>query len=155
MKKQFRYFACGLFFPTDGEVYEINIPSPFLHNSKKEAMNDDPFGYRFCLRDDTIGPEIIVYEKENFEFVENGDEKFFKVWVDGNILKTYSFEEFKKENGYIRMLKPECKGSRYFDGNTDFIDTDKTFRDVFPNMKKQKLYPIGDEAYCIEEVVVE
>lgn len=155
MKKKYRYFMCGMFFPTDGEEYEINIPSPFLYDSKNEAMKDESFGYRFCWLDDAIGPEIIVYEKENFEVIEDGDKKFLKQWVEGNVLKTYSFEDFKKENGFIRMLKPELKGSGYIDSNTDFLDTDKTFREIFPNMQKLKLYYIDSEAYYIEEIAVE
>ena len=152
MKKRYRYFMCGMFCPTDGEEYEINIPSPFLHDSKDEAMQDGNFGYRFVLLNNEIGPEIIVYEKENFRVVENEDKKYLEQWVEGKILKTYSFDEFKKENGYIRMLKPELKGSGYIDGNTDFLDTNKTFKDVFPNMQKQKLYYIDNEAYYIEEI---
>lgn len=31
--KKYRYFMSGMFFPTDNEEYEINIPSPFLHIS--------------------------------------------------------------------------------------------------------------------------
>lgn len=144
----------GMFCSTDGEEYEINIPSPFLYDSKNEAMKDGHFGYRFIWLDDTKGPEIIVFEGENFEVIEDGNEKYLKQWVDGNIIKTYSFEEFKKENGYIRMLKPEVKGSGYIDCNTDFLDTDKTFRDIFPDMQKQKLYYIDNEAYYIEEIAV-
>ena len=154
MNKKYRYFMSGMFSAIDGEEYEINIPSPFVHKSEDEAMNDGKFGYRFCLLDDTVGPEIVIYEKENFEVVENGDEKFLKQWVEGNVLKRYSFEDFKKENGYIRMLKPELKGNGFIDGNTDFVSTDKTFRDIFPNMQKQKLYYIDNEAYYIEEIAV-
>lgn len=152
MKKKYRYFMSGMFCPTDGEEYEINIPSPFLHDSKEEAKKDENFGYRFALLNDVRGPEIIVYEKENFKVIKEKDKKYLEQWVEGNVLKTYSFEEFKKSHGYIRMLKPELKGNGYIDGNTDFLDTNKTFKDVFPNMQKQKLYYIDNEAYYIEEI---
>lgn len=151
MKRKYRYFMSGMFCPTDGEEYEINIPSPLLHDSKDEAMQDGNFGYRFALLNDEIGPEIIVYEKENFKVSKSENKTYLEQWVEGKILKTYSFEEFKKENGYIRMLKPELKGSGYI-GDTDFLNTNKTFKDVFPNMQKQKLYYIDNEAYYIEEV---
>lgn len=152
MKKQFRYFMSGMFFPTDGEEYEINIPSPNLYDSREEAMEDQCFGYRFVWLDDAIGPQIAVFEKEKAEIAVEDNERVLKQWVEGNVLKMYSFEEFKKANGSIRMLKPECKGSCVIDGNTDFDDTDKTFKDVFLDMQKQKFYYIDSEAYWIEEV---
>ena len=152
MAKKYRYIMSGMFNPTDGNEYEVNIPSPFLHNSEKEAMRDGNFGYRFVWFDDTKGPEILVFERENFEVIEEEDKKYLKQWVEGNVLKSYTFEEFKEAGGYIRMLKPECKGLGYINGETDFISTDKTFRDVFPNMTKQKLYYIDDEAYYIDEL---
>ena len=151
-KKQYRYVMGGMFTPTDGEEYEINIPSPFLHDTEAEAMKDSGFGYRFVWLDDAKGPELIIYENESFEVIEEDNEKHLKVWVEGNVLKTYTFEEFKTAGGYIRMLKPECKGLGFINAETDFVDTDKTFRDVFPGMKKQKLYYIDNEAYCIVEV---
>jgi len=149
---KYKYFMSGMVVPTDGEEYEINIPSPFLHNSKTEAMKDGEFGYRFLLLNEVRGPEIIVYEKENFKVVEDGDGKYLEQWVEGNVVGSYTFEEFKKAGGYIRMLKPELKGCGFIDGNTDFLDTDKTFKDIFPDMQKQKLYYIDNEAYYIEEV---
>lgn len=150
--KKYRYFMSGMFFPTDNEEYEISIPSPFLHDSEEEAMEDGEFGYRFILLDDTIGPQIVVFEKEDFELVKENEKKYLKQWVEGQVLKTYTFEQFKEAGGYIRMLKPELKGRGFIDGNTDFLDTGKTFRDVYPNMQKQKLYYIDDEAYYVEEI---
>lgn len=152
MKKQFRYFMSGMFFPTDGEEYEINIPSPNLYDSREKAMEDQCFGYRFVWLDDAIGPQIAVFEKEKAKIAVEDNERFLRSWVEGNVLKMYSFEEFKEANGSIRMLKPECKGRCFINGNTDFVDTDKTFKDVFPDMQKQKLYYIDSEAYWIEEV---
>lgn len=150
--KKYRYFMNGMFFPTDNEEYEINIPSPFLHDSEDEAMVDGQFGYRFILLDDAIGPQIVVFERESFNFGKEDDKKYVNQWVEGSVIKSYTFEEFKEAGGYIRMLKPEIKGTGFIDANTDFLDTDKTFRDVYPNMQKQKLYYIDNEAYYIEEV---
>lgn len=150
--KKYRYFMNGMFFPTDNEEYEINIPSPFLHDSEAEAMADGQFGYRFILLDDAIGPQIVVFEKESFNFGKEDDKKYVNQWVEGSVIKSYTFDEFKEVGGYIRMLKPEIKGTGFIDANTDFLDTDKTFRDVYPNMQKQKLYYIDNEAYYIEEV---
>ena len=57
---KYRYLMIGMFCPTDGEDYEINVPSPFLHNSEEEAMADEQWGYRFVLLDNTIGPQLLV-----------------------------------------------------------------------------------------------
>lgn len=35
---------------------------------------------------------------------------------------------------------------------SDFVDTDKSFADVFPNMEQGKLYYVDDEAYFVGEV---
>lgn len=64
----------------------------------------------------------------------------------------YTFEQFKKSGGYIRMLKPECKGRGFIDGNTDFVPTEKTFADIFPDIQPKKLYYIDNEAYWIDEL---
>lgn len=150
--KKYRYFMSGMFIPTDGEEYEINIPSPFLYDSKDEAMKDGNYGYRFVYLDNDVEPILVIYEHENFEVVKTNGEKYLKQWVEGSVIQTYTYKEFKEANGYMRMLKPECKGLGFIDGNTDFVDTDKTFKDVFPNMQKQKLYYIDNEAYYIEEI---
>lgn len=147
---KYRYFMSGMFEPTDGEIYEINIPSPRLHNSENEALQDERFGYRFLLLDETEGPIIVVYENEKFEL--DDDKKHLSVWTEGNVVGTYTFEEFMAANGYMRMLKPEKKSSSFIDGDTDFLNTDKTFRDVFPGMKKGKTYYIDSEAYYIEKI---
>ena len=38
MAKKYRYFMSGMFEPTDGEMYEINIPSPHVYDSETEAL---------------------------------------------------------------------------------------------------------------------
>lgn len=144
MAKKYRYFMNGIISPTDGEEYEINIPSPYLYNSKNEAMKAQSFGYRFILLDKNVGPQIVIFENENLKN-EN------QACVSGKPIAMYDFSEFKKLGGYIRMLKPECKCLAYIDGNTDFVDTEKTFVDIFPNMQEQRLYYIDNEAYYIKE----
>jgi len=142
----------GMFCPTDGEDYEINVPSPFLHNSEEEAMADEQWGYRFVLLDNTIGPQLLVFERERFEVETENGRKYLRDLVEGQIIKSYTFEEFTEAGGYIRLLKPGIRGTGFIDADTDFLDTDRTFRDVFPNMQKQKLYYIDAEAYRIEQV---
>jgi len=152
MAKKFRYIMCGMFCGTDGEQYEINLPSHLMHDTEAKAMVDGNFGYRFVWFAGSNEPEIIVYERENFEVIEDGGGKHLKQWVEGNVVKIYTFDEFKAVGGYIRMLKPELKGCGYIDAETDFLDTNKTFLDVFLNMQKQKLYYIDHLAYSIETI---
>lgn len=155
MAKKYRYFMSGMFEPTDGEMYEINIPSPHVYDSEKEALQDDGLGYRFILLDEETGPIIVIYENEKFKL--NEDKKSLNVWVTGNVIASYTFDEFTATNGYMRVLKPERNrekvnnGFIHIDGSTDFLTTSKTFKDIFPNMEKQKLYYIDSEAYYIEE----
>lgn len=149
---KYRYLMIGMFCPTDGEDYEINVPSPFLHDSKEEAMADEQFGYRFVLLNETIGPQLLVFERERFEVETENGRKYLRDLVEGQIIKSYTFEEFTEAGGYIRLLKPGIRGTGFIDADTDFLDTDRTFRDVFPNMQKQKLYDIDDEAYRIEKL---
>ena len=50
------------------------------------------------------------------------------------------------------MLKPECQGSGFIDGDTDFVSTEKSFEEIFPNTQPQKLYYIDNMAYSVEKV---
>lgn len=81
----------------------------------------------------------------------NNGEMQLKCWVDKNVVRTYTFEKFKKNGGYIRQLKSSSRG-KYVTDESDFVETDKTFADIFPNIKKHKLYYIDDEAYKISKV---
>lgn len=98
MEKKYRYFMSGMFVPTDGNEYEINIPSPFLYNSKTEAMQDENFGYRFIYLDGDTEPILVIYENEKFEVVKDNGEKYLKQWVEVNVVKTYTYKEFKEAN---------------------------------------------------------
>lgn len=150
---KYRYFMSGMFYPTDGNVFEINIPSPVIHDSEEEAMADGNFGYRFIQIDRSVGPVIVIFKNENFKVTtDEKGQSCLEQWVEGKIVGTYTFEQFKKSGGYIRMLKPECKGRGFIDGNTDFVPTEKTFADIFPDIQPKKLYYIDNEAYWIGEV---
>lgn len=148
--KKYRYFMCGMFDGTDGNTYDICIPSPFARDSKSEAMKDERFAYRFASFD-AEGPLLIVFDEEYFEAAEENGKKELRCWVSKNVIAKYSFAGFKKNGGYIRQLKQEAKGKFIID-DSDFIETDKTFADVFPNIEQGKLYYVDDESYSVEEV---
>lgn len=147
--KKYRYYMCGMFDGTDGNRYDICVPSPFVRDSKAEAMKDENFAYRF-LAIDSAGPMLVAFTNEHFEPMNNGEMQL-KCWVDKDVVGTYTFEEFKKNGGYIRQLKPSSRG-KYVTDESDFIDADKAFADVFPNVAQGKLYYVDDEAYFIGNV---
>ena len=133
-------------------MYEIEIPSPFSYKSKEDAMRDERFGYRFAFVD---VPLIVIYENENYQVKNENGKKILLQWIEGDIVGTYTYEEFRKAGGEVRMLKPEMKGYGFIDAETDFLDTNKSFRDIFPNMQTQKLYYIDNEAYYIRQDTIE
>lgn len=143
---KYRYYTCGMFDGTDGNRYSICIPSPFVRDSKAEAMKDEDFAYRFLVID-SAGPRLIAFANEHFEPMNNGKMQL-KCWVDKNVVGAYTFEEFKKNGGHIRQLKQSSMG-KYVIDESDFIDTDKSFADVFQNMEQGKLYYVDGDAYCI------
>lgn len=147
--EKYRYYMYGMFDGTDGNRYAICIPSPFVRNSKGEAMKDENLTYRFCTID-SVEPMLVAFANEHFEPMNNGKMQV-KCWADKNVVGTYTFEEFKKNGGYIRQLKQSSKEKCVVD-ESDFMETDKTFANIFPNMKKHKLYYIDDEAYKISEI---
>lgn len=147
--KKYRYFMFGMFTGTDGNRYDICIPSPFVRNSKGEAMKDENFAYRFWVID-SAGPMLVAFANEHFESMNNGKMQL-RCWVDKDVVGTYTFEEFKENGGYIRQLKPGS-GEKYVIDKSNFVDTDKSFADAFPNMERGKLYYVDDEAYFIGEV---
>ena len=146
---EYRYFMYGMFDGTDGNRYDICIPSPFVRNSKGEAMKDENFTYRF-LTIDLAGPMLIAFANEHFEPMNNGKMQL-KCWVDKNVVGAYTFEEFKKNGGFMRLLKPSSR-EKYIINESDFVDTDKSFADAFPNMEQGKLYYVDGETYKISKV---
>lgn len=146
---KYRYFMYGMFDGTDGNRYDICIPSPFVQNSKVEAMKDENLAYRFCTIY-SAEPMLVAFANEHFEPMNNGKMQL-KCWVDKHIIGTYTFEEFRKNGGYIRQLKPSSRG-KYVTDESDFVDVDKSFAEVFPYMEKGKLYYIDDESYFVAEI---
>ncbi len=111
-------------------------------------MKNENFACRFWTID-SAGPMLIAFANEHFEPVNNSKMQL-KCWVDKNVVGAYTFEEFKKNGGHIRQLKQSSR-RKYVTDESDFVDTDKSFADVFPNMEKGKLYYVDGEAYYIKE----
>ncbi len=150
-ENKYQYFMNGMFFGTDGNGYDIDIPVPFLYDSEEEAMEAEEFGFRFLW---LCGePNIVIYEKENFKVnKEESGEESLNAWIEGEPLAAYTFQEFRKAGGKMRMLKSEHQGTHLEE--EDFIDTDNTFSDCFPEMEHFKLYYIDSEAYFIRKISV-
>lgn len=68
---KYKYYMYGMFTDTDGNRYDICIPSPFMRDSESEAMKDEVFGYRF-LTIDSAEPLLVAFAKEHVEPVNNG-----------------------------------------------------------------------------------
>lgn len=157
MAEKHRYIMLGMFDGTDGEIYDISIPSPLAHATETEAMTDGSYGYRFMLIPEINNePIIAIYEKENFsthtqtygENANNADS--ILTWVEGKVIGIYTFDQFKAAGGSMRMLRPEAKEFCFLD-DSDFRDTDKTFKDCLGGMEAHKLYYIDNEAYSIRK----
>lgn len=111
-------------------------------------MKDADFAYRFGAID-SAEPVLIAFANEHFEPMNNGKMQL-RCCVDKHIIGTYTFEEFKKNDGYIRQLKPSSRG-KYVTDESDFVDVDKSFAEVFPYIEKGKLYYIDDKSYFVAE----
>ena len=150
---KYRYHACGMFRGTDGNEYDIDIPSPFVCNSKEEALKSGEFGYRFMLLPSLSEPQLIIYEGEKFELssTERG-ERCLNEFVIGDVIQIWTFKEFKENGGYIRILDRKSQKSVFIEDN-DFKETSNTFKDCFPYIDKLKNYYIDNEAYSIEEII--
>lgn len=133
-KYKYKYFMNGMFDGTDGKSYEIEVPSIFSYDSKSDAMKDSELKCGIILTSGMNEPELAVISEEN-------------------IIKTYTYDELKKCGGYIRVLKND-KDCGYIDSAKDFADTDKTFKDIFSDIEKEKLYYVDNEAYCIKKIDV-
>ena len=57
---KYRYFMYGMFDGTDGNIYDICIPSPFVQNSKAEAMKDKNFAPKQNERDCPMTPHNLT-----------------------------------------------------------------------------------------------
>ncbi len=153
---KYRYNMSGTFTGDNNRTYEINIPSPNTYESEAETMEDSSFGYRFVSVHGE--PVVAIYGKENYRMETQDEAKdrapALLTWVVGTPIAMYTYNDFKAKGGYMRLLKAEKEGSGYIDGETDFEDTNDTFKDIFPECEKwDKSKYIDNEAYYITKVV--
>ena len=147
----YRYHACGTFTGVDKEIYDIDIPSPKTYKTEEEVLRDESFGYRFVVIDDR-GPQIVIFEKEELLESTDGQTIVYQDRVSGDPVAIYSYDVFINKGGKLRILKPEKRNCGYIDSETDFLDTNKTFKDIFCGAIPYKFYYIDHEAYWIEEL---
>ena len=155
--KKYSYFMSAMYsvyietednpFETEA-IYEIAMPSPYKHNTKEEAMSDKCLHFRFTLSDDGKDVQIVIFKKEDYD----PDKESLGEYLDasGEIIKVYTFEQFKKAGGYIRLLDPELDEDICIIEEWHFLETDKTFNDIFKNTSKEYLESIENESYFIQ-----
>lgn len=108
--KKYCYFMFGMFTGTDGNKYNICIPSPFVRDSKAEAMKDENFAYRF-LTIDSAGPMLVAFANEHFKPMNNGKMQL-KCWVDKDAAGAFCFS---RRYGYdTERLVKRTAGVRTF-----------------------------------------
>ena len=152
MRMQYKYFVVGDFKATDGNVYCCEVPMPPVYSSFEEAEHDPKniyYGIRFALKDE---PVILVFENEKFTITEdNQGREILIAHVEGEVVKQYTYEEFLAENGKLKIKQLAPKGNFVIGGEFDYIPTQKTFCEIFPNMEKDKLYYVEDDSFYVEE----
>ena len=121
----------GMIFAPDGKKYEIVIPSPYAKESKKEAIKDGDFGYRFIWNEVIKEPVIAIFERDDFCEI-----------TECRLLKIYKYQDFVKHGGTVKLL--EHKGHNVMG-----------FKEIFPYMKKGDLNYISKEAFWFNTVAKE
>lgn len=76
--------------------------------------------------------------------------KFYKL-IFGEVVKQYTYEEFLAKNGKLKIKQLTPKGNFVIGGEFDYIPTQKTFCEIFPNIEKDKLYYVEDDSFYVEE----
>lgn len=145
----YRYFMTGMFSGADGNQYEITIPSPFVHITRKRALEDGHLAFRFGYNFDLHEWVILVFAKESIRWnKESGD---FEVFVNGNTGHILTWDSFAKSGGYIRLVKPEAIARGFIDLD-DYLDTDKNFSEILDGLDINKLQYIDNQCYSIDRI---
>ena len=136
---KYRYVSsCGLFLKS-GE-YFIDIPSPNMFESEKEAEEDCVNVYRFIKN----GSHVSLTVCTDGESYEKADESLL-VKLNGTLKPLYSEEEFRAAGGRIFECN-EKDNCMYEPG--DEITT--SWADLFKDEESGKAIYVDDEAYYID-----
>ncbi len=151
---KYRYIANGMFFSENGEEYYIDIPSPYIRYTVQLARIDEKLGYQFVATGNNV-PVIHVYPKESLDYNDNdtsGNRRLVH-YIKGKPVYSYFWDDFINNGGKIKKLKTESFNKVHIDRLFDLEDTDKTFSDLFPNLRYGDLpVHIDYDSYDIEEV---
>lgn len=167
---KYRYLMYGTFTPNEykykhkntvHDILSIEIPAPFSHPTEAEAMQDGHLAYRFA----SVNKEVIiaVYTNEDFTVsVDTKGWKHLKTWVEGEMICSYTYDQFKAMGGRIYEI-PNSMMCSLPDGleeieskansaseNPNYYETDITFAELFPMLSEEsKPIYIDNEAYAI------
>lgn len=153
----YRYIMChGFSSPVyKDKLLSIEIPVPFLRDTKEEAMKDGSIGVRFnCINDN--GKEniyISFYPGEDFKVSNKANgEKQLSVWTVGVPFYHMDYEEFRKLGGGIFINHLNENGFYYYDPENEEQICKDSFNDLFPDrhVGMKPIY-IDSEAYSIRE----
>ena len=136
---KYRYVSsCGLFLKSGD--YFIDIPSPNIFESEKEAEEDCVNVYRFIKNGSDI---FLTICKEGESYKKDGDSCLVK--LNGKLEPLYNEEEFRAAGGRIFRCnkKDNCM---YEQGD----EVKASWSEIFKDEKPGKAIYVDDEAYYIE-----
>lgn len=176
---KYRYVMCGSFTPdayrfkhkdTIHDMLSIEIPASFSHDTEKEVMQDGHLAYRFI----SLNKEVVIAVYANEGFTVNADtkgRKHLKTWVEGEMIRSYTYAQFKAMGGRIYEIpssmmcclpddlneQEALEKIEEWDSKTDAVpvnltdyETDTTFIELFPMLsEKDRAVYIDNEAYTI------
>lgn len=139
---KYRYVSCNGLHLNSG-VYFIDIPSPNIFKSEKEAEEDNKNVYRF-LKD---GPEVwIAICKEGESYEKDNDALLVK--LNGELKILYTEKEWRKAGGKIFTC---IEGKDGFLEQGDEVLT--PWSELFKDEKENEPIYVDDEAYYIDIIV--
>ncbi len=184
MPKKYRYMMYGT-FPSGIPIHKtkiitndpvgIVIPAPVISNSKKEALKQYHWSYRFGYKNGEV--VILIYPEAKFDIHQDiTGEIYMKTWAKGYPYAWYDYNTFIKNGGFIyelpeesavflpvrgvdpseatSLLEKHAEKYRKTDWNIkDAVINTVTFDQLFPFMNEhsRKIY-IDNESYSIEEI---
>lgn len=124
----YRHYVIGMFKDLDGRLYEILAPAPDYHFDKKSAQNDKFWEYRIVNPEHIQEPCFGIYDKR----------------CNGHWTHLRNYENFIKAGGRIRVLKNGTKKSRTNWDDDDFEICNKSFDELFSELKPSQTISIEE-----------